>query len=788
MGVPHHIHARGGALPRWSRCRSQPGFACLVLLLLACGPVADATAAGPDFVGRKVCVPCHTRQAVQYKASHHDRAMQPAHARTVLGNFDNATFTYHDVTSTFSRKGDDYYVRTDGPDGKLHDYRIAYTFGVYPLQQYLIEFPGGRLQALNVCWDMRPKAQGGQRWFHLYPDENVTHEDILHWTGPYQNWNHMCAECHSTNVRKNYDPDTGTFATTWSEIDVSCEACHGPGSEHVAWADAVKQDPSRAAESSKGLAVEFGDSGTWVLDPEAGIAKRSQPRKSHVETEICARCHARRGKLSEDYVFGGSLLDTHRPALLEAVLYEHDGQIKDEVFEHQSFLQSKMHAAGVTCTNCHNPHSLKTVSGNAACSRCHLREKFDTPKHHFHKQDGKGARCVACHMPTKNYMVVHARHDHSLRVPRPDLTVKIGTPNACTPCHKDQSPQWAANAALKWWGTEQRSQPHYGETLHLGHRNLPGAEKALVALADDTTKPHIVRATAVELLTTHLSPRSGPTLERALRDENPLMRMAAVAALRYSEPRLRARFLSPLLDDPVRTVRIDAGRALATVPAAMLPPDKQAAARRALDEFVQAQMLDADRAEAHLNLGALYAEVGRLADAAREYRIALTLSPRFSVTYLNLADLYRQQSRDTEGERVLREGLAVAPNDARLVHALGLLLVRQKRSAEALLLLEKAVTLAPDEPRYAYVYAVGLHSSGQKPKALGVLKKTHEAHPGDRDVLEALVLFHRDAGDLQAASKYAETLAANVPDDPGVQQLREQIEALLLATKKAAGD
>ena len=723
-----------------------------------------------------MCVPCHRREAVQYTGSHHDRAMQPAEVGTVLGDFNDATFTYHEVTSTFFTKDGAYYVRTDGPDGALHDYRIAYTFGVDPLQQYLIEFPNGRLQALNVCWDTRPREQGGQRWFHLYPDENVTHDDVLHWTGPYQNWNYMCSECHSTNVRKNYRSDSNGFATTWSEIDVSCEACHGPGSRHVSWAEAASEGGKSGSDPRKGLVVDFADPGSWVLDPSTGIAKRDRPRRSHVEVETCGRCHARRGEVSEDYVYGRPLMDTHRPALLEPVLYEDDGQIKDEVFEYQSFRQSKMYAAGVTCTDCHQPHRLKPVAGNAACSRCHLPAKFDTPTHHFHKDGSKGAQCVACHMPTKNYMVVHARHDHSLRVPRPDLTVRIGTPNACTACHRDKSPQWAADAALKWWGGKRRSEPHYGEALHAGNRDLPGAAGALVALADDQKKPAIVRATAVDLLGRYLDARSGPTVERALRDGDPLLRMAGVAALRHSDPRLRARLIAPLTSDPVRTVRIDAGRALADVPATLLTPEQQRTAGQALNEYARAQLLDADRAEAHLNLGALYAETGRAGEAEREYQAAIRLNPRFGPAYVNLADLYRQQSRDADGERVLRDGLVLAPEDARLMHALGLLLVRRERVADALPLLERAALLAPTEPRYAYVYAVGLYSTGQKARAMAALKEAHVRHAGDREILQALASYSRDEGDLAAAREYARKLQALAPDDVAVRQLVSELE------------
>ena len=432
-------------------------------------------------------------------------------------------------------------MRTDGPDGKLQEYPIAYTFGVYPLQQYLIAFPGGRYQALNVVWDTRPAKEGGQRWFHLYPKEEVAHDDPLHWTGSYQNWNYMCADCHSTNVKKGYTAATNTYATTWSELDVSCEACHGPGSAHVAWAEAVKAGKAKKEDADKGLAVVLkNDKATWDIDMKTGIAKRSVPLISHAEIETCARCHARRSVVAADYVYGRPFMQTHRPALLSEGLYFADGQIEDEVYEYGSFLQSKMHAAGVTCSNCHNPHDLKVpVSADRVCAGCHLPERFDTPKHHFHKANSTGASCISCHMPTRNYMVVHARHDHSFRIPRPDLSVSLGTPNACVQCHKAKSNQWAADAALRWWGDKVRSQPHYGATIHAAREELAGADAALQGLVGDASMPAIRRATAASLLSRNGGETSGATLPRALADPDPLVRDGAITAAEALEPNAR---------------------------------------------------------------------------------------------------------------------------------------------------------------------------------------------------------------------------------------------------------
>jgi tetratricopeptide (TPR) repeat protein len=743
------------------------------------GTRAVTSNSGAQYVGLKGCVSCHEKEVKLWRGSHHDLAMQEATDQTVVADFNNTTFTHFGVTSTFYRKGGRFFVRTDGPDGFLHDYPIAYTFGIDPLQQFLIAFPGGRYQALNVCWDTRPKEKGGQRWFHLYPNDPVPSDDILHWTGPYQNWNHMCAECHSTDVKKNYTEATDTYATSFSEISVSCEACHGPGSLHVAWAEERKKGRSGDQFPNMGLVIGFREPTPvpWVFDPSTGIARRNTPRLSRTEIEMCGRCHARRGALTGDYAYGRLLMDTHRPVLLESGLYEDDGQILDEVYEYQSFLQSKMYAAGVTCGDCHNAHSLKPASGNVVCARCHQTTKYDTSRHHFHKPGTAGSGCRDCHMVTKNYMVVHARHDHSFRIPRPDLTKKIDTRNACSGCHADHPLQWSIDAALKWWGPKKPAEPHYGEALHLGNRGLPGAAKALLSLVDDGTKSGIVRGTAVALLAGSSDPGLEAALTRALQSTDPWIRFGAVQGARRVPDATRIRLVAPLLADAVRLVRVEAGRALATVPPSLFMPDQLEARDKAVEEWRQSQLVDADRAEAHLNLGALHAELGQLQEAEREYDTAIRLSPRFPGAYLNLADLFRQQGREDETERVLRKGIGMAPGNADLQESMGLLLVRLKRLVDALPYLEKAAALVPDAPRYRYVHAVALNSAGQREKALAELKQAHVRFPGDLDILGALAAYSRDAGQLPAALEYARKLVALAPDDPAARRVLAELRA-----------
>ena len=680
----------------------------------------EPEAAGAVYVGRQACAGCHAPVAERWQESHHAQAMLPATDASVAGDFNDARFTYAGVTSTFFRRDGKHLVRTDGPDGQLRDYEIAYTFGVSPLQQYLVRFPDGRLQALSIGWDSRPRAQGGQRWFHLYPGQNVTHRDELHWTGPSQNWNHMCAECHSTDVRKGYDPRTGRFATRYAEVNVACEACHGPGSRHVAWARREGDWP-RLDGGTKGLAVALDErrAGTWTIDAETGNAQRAPPGRAGREVEMCGRCHARRGQLSDDYVPGRPLGDTHRVAVLEDRLYHPDGQIRDEVYEYGSFLQSRMFRQGVTCSDCHDPHSGRLrAPGSQVCLGCHAASKYETATHHFHQVGSRGADCVACHMPTTTYMVVHPRHDHSIRVPRPDLSVTLGVPNPCTGCHAERSAAWAAGQVEAWYGRPARGHQRFAEALHAGAIGRPEAPDLLRALARDGDQPAIARASALERLAAFPSAATLEAIRAGLTDGDPLVRRAAAGALAGADPSVLIPLLAPRLEDPVRDVRMAAARALAGVPPQRLTEAQRKALDRALAEYVTAEQFNADRPESHLNLGLLYAAQGRPAEAEAALRAALALDPRFVPAAVNLADLYRAVGRDADGERVLREAIEREPRSAAAHHALGLLLVRQQRRPEARVALAAAARLAPESARYGYVYAVALHGAGEVRAAL----------------------------------------------------------------------
>jgi len=772
--------------------------------------MAEARAAAPGFVGGELCATCHAEVFGRWRGSHHDLAMQPADETSVLGDFDDARFAHFGVTTTFFRRDGKYFAHTDGPDGELRDYEIAYAFGFYPLQQYLIEFPGGRLQALSVCWDSRPESEGGQRWFHLHPDDPVPHGDVLHWTGPNQNWNYMCADCHSTDLRKNYLADEERYETRWEEIDVSCEACHGPGSAHVAWAkqrtestagdrsasegrDAADRatapsgdagdraaKPLRAADI--GLTVELRNDAVWRFDGEGKVARRTPEKGASFEVDTCGRCHSRRSTLRPAPVRGKPLMDTHRPALLDEPLYYADGQILDEVYVWGSFLQSRMYAAGVVCSDCHDPHALQLPDDpDVICLRCHRADLYAVPDHHHHQWRSTGSSCVACHMLARYYMVVDLRHDHSFRVPRPDLTLAIGTPNTCTDCHADRPASWAAEAAARWYGTGRSEEVHYGEILDAGRQSAPGASSALAELARDPSTPAIVRATALHLLPA--DPETEEAVRRGLGDPDPLVRAAALEAAEQVEPQMRLGFARRLLGDPVLGVRTQAARVMALTPERFWDPGDRARLERPLDEYRATQMENADRPEARLNLGVLAMASGDIERARSEYETALRLGPWFVPAYVNLADLDREVERDHQAERVLRTGLARAGEHAELRYALGLALVRQGRSAEAIVELARAAELAPDVPRFAYVYGIALHSAGEEERALAVLEAAHRRHPGDRSLLTGLVTIERDAGNLEAALAYAEALVALNPGHPEARQLLSEIRSRLGAAR-----
>jgi predicted CXXCH cytochrome family protein len=743
-------------------------FACI---LTGCGakgpPAAPAELEPARYVGGQVCAACHETEAALWRGSHHDLAMQAADEAAVRGNFESAELVHAGVVSTFSRGASGFVVRTDDGGGALADLPVSHTFGVEPLQQYLVPYPGGRYQALGLAWDTRPADEGGGRWFHLYPDERVDASHALHWTHRSQNWNAECAECHATNLDKGYDYATDAYRTTWTEMDVSCEACHGPGSRHAA--DTSVPVPLAAIAR------------TWVMQTN-GIAARAPAELPRTEVDACAQCHSRRSQSSEGFVPGASrFLDAFRPMLLDDGLYHADGQIQAEVYEYGSFAQSAMHAAGVTCTDCHDAHSAKLrASGDALCAQCHDTARFTAPTHHRHEPSTAGARCVACHMPATTYMVVDSRRDHSFRVPRPDLSAKLGVPNACTGCHQDRDADWAANAVANWYPDGRQTTFHYAEALAAGRSWAADRSILLQRVIGDNATPGIARATAVALLAEQLDE---PSLEvvRALLEpsavaaEEPLVVLAAIEALAAAPPRAAVDIGQRFLSDSSRALRMASARAL--LPArGLLTETRRRDLDLALEEYRAAQAFNFDRVEGQLNWAAALAALGRSDEAESMLRTLLAREPSFAAAYVNLADILARQGREADGAAALRAAMAGGLDDASLHFALGLSLVRSGGLDLAVAELERAVARAPANPHYHYTLGVALRSTRAPERGLEALRRAHDRFPGHGPTLLALATMLRDDGRIAEAASYAQRLVAVSRGDPRALALVRELE------------
>jgi predicted CXXCH cytochrome family protein len=713
-------------------------------------------AAAPQYVGSERCKSCHQKQYDLWRSSNHARAMQAARDGTVLGDFGDARFVHRGKEWRFFRRGERFMALAEGPDGRMAEYEVAYTFGVEPLQQYLVAFPRGRLQALSAAWDTQAR-----RWFYVSPGPDAPPGDWLHWTRPGQTWNAMCADCHSTAVRKRYDPEGDAYQTTWSEIMVGCEACHGPGSRHAAWADqpAMGRPP-----------VE-----------NAALATRTSKLAGPELVALCAPCHARRSQVDDQGTPGGELLDRYLPTLLAPGIFHADGQILDEDFEWHAFTQSKMYANRVRCTDCHDPHSGKRhEEGNALCTRCHRADTYDVAAHHFHKAVWKGkpsagVLCVSCHMPGQQFMRVHLRRDHSMRIPRPDLTAAIGVPNACsaTGCHSDRPIAWVQAKYDAWYGKER--EPHYGTVLAAGRARDPGAEKELVQLAQDPLRPMVARATAVDLLAEYPGAEARAAVEKALSDPEPLVRATAAQRVSVGPPDL-ARLLGPLLQDPVRTVRAQAAARLAGAPALQLSAAQRKAQDAALEEYVLAQRYTSDLPSGPYDLGNLYAALGRPADAERQYRRALEIDDQLHAAKANLAMLLAAQGRLDEAEALLRQAHAARPRDAALSYDLGLLLAENGKQDEAERMLRAALDADPRLAPAAYNLAV-LVADRRPAEAVALARRAASLRPDEPRYATTAAFYQARAGDARGAAEALEALIRSHPEHAEAYALLAEIYA-----------
>ncbi len=753
----------------------------------------------PAFVGRESCVDCHAKQYHQWEGSHHDLAMDRATPETVLGDFGDATLTHFGITSRMFRREERYFVNTEGPDGKMADFEVKYVFGVDPLQQYMVEFDRSsdmreneiaRLQVLRLCWDTKQK-----RWFHLSPtdvDDKLAPDDILHWTGAAQCWNTMCADCHSTNLRKNFDTQQLVYRTTFSEIDVSCEACHGPGSVHV---DLAK---------SKSL--------FWDRKHGYGLANLKANAESQIQA--CAPCHSRRRVIHPGFVAGKNYHDHFACELLQDVTYHADGQIKDEVYVYGSFLQSKMYHKGIKCTDCHDPHTARLKhEGNKVCTSCHEHPagKYDGPAHHHHKPDSTGASCVECHMPETTYMVVDPRRDHSLRIPRPDLSVSLGVPNACSRCHLDrvqladetkkdkfgdyadwiaaarddsevgeqlrQLDQWALDNVKEWYGDTVSSRPHFAHALTKAHGGQRESIPELTALATNGRVSAMVRATAAYELARFPGNSTRKELITALGDKSPQVRAAAIASLQgLLDHRQLVKHVLPLLEDRRRAVRVEAARVIAGIPDGVLTGAQRRTRDKAIEEYVRGLKASGERAGAHLMLAILYESRGDTDGARKAYEMAMKIEPGVTGPRANLAALLERKVARLQSEMQRTPLDPKGAGDQLRRIARYQKQVQELRIAE-LELLRRDAQLAPEIASVQYRYGLACYLAQMHQKAEQALLKAYQLEPNTPEFVLALALLYEQQQRFPEAVQFTERLVKLRPDDLTYQNLLRKLSA-----------
>ncbi|CAH0992975.1 hypothetical protein SIN8267_03114 [Sinobacterium norvegicum] len=730
--------------------------------------------ASDGYIGSQQCAACHSDEYQQWQGSQHQQAMMKADESTMQADFDGVERSLGEVVIKPYIEGDSYWLAETDAEGKLSRHKIDYTFGVYPLQQFMVSFDDGRVQLLPYTWDSRSEAEGGQRWYDLYPDFK-TADHQFHWLNTGQNWNSMCADCHSTNLQKNFDITTNTYDTDYAEISVGCEACHGPGEEHRQWANAGAKGDDSSLNNIASQIVEYEPT------PKVLMPKTLQ-HSDQVET--CAQCHARRNQLNDDNSHLSTGFDSrYRLSLLEPSLYYPDGQIYDEDYVYGSFIQSKMHQQGVTCSNCHNPHTAELKFDiNQTCTQCHNAAEYSARKHTMHPvlvtaEAGKGSACVDCHMPQTRYMEVDDRRDHSFTIPRPDLSLTTGAPNACSSCHEDKDDQWAL----------AKMQQHYPNSTLIGSEHFSVAfsradsgidsGQSLAKIAQDQNYPAIIRGSALLRMQNYNDPNTIISLKRGVESEQTLVRAGAIAGARQMPIESRWRLLNGLLEDQHLSIRTEAATALSEYMPKLAAADQQRL-KKALDEYIDVQLFNGDRGGSHFNIGLSYLNLAEYKKAEQAFKESIRIEPSSDLAYVALADMKRQLNRPEQELSVLDQGVRAAPNSGGLLHARGLYYVRAKQLPLALADLQQATVKSPENPRYQYILAVALMNEDAE-QATTAFTKAWQLNPNDLQTLFALTDFLIKQGDKAQAGYYLKALKQRAPKGaPWLGQLEQAYRQL----------
>ncbi|MEN8770160.1 MAG: cytochrome c3 family protein [Glaciecola sp.] len=677
----------------------------------------------------KQCVACHVSESDQWSLSDHAKAMDIATEQTVLGDFNNANAEHYSQKTRFFIEEGIYKATTyNTKNDQTNTYEVKYVFGHDPLQQYLVETTKGNLHVLPFAWNAKSTEQGGQRWYHLY-EEDITSQDRLHWQQPLQNWNGMCADCHSDEVKRNYDPVKNQFNTTFTGINVGCVSCHG--TDHNQIIDRAKEaKQNTASDPHQWMLHEGSKNAVWTQLNTGHIASQS---RDNTFMDNCFACHSLRSPLTDGFQANTPFLDSFSPILTSAPNYFADGQIREEVYVYGSFLQSKMYANQVNCLDCHDPHTMKLkLQGNALCTQCHVADEYNTKQHIRHEPNTPGGQCVDCHMPDRAYMGIDYRGDHSFKIPRPDLSDEFGTPNACVGCHTDKTAQWASTALKSWFGEPTALSSNETNVLKARLGELQGLSNYL-AIINDFSIPVITRATVVELLKTNNIQINSQILKPLLTHQADLIRLAAAKISDLIPAAARAELVSPLLDDELRAIRIAAVTVLTNLDVAEASIKVY---RRAFQEYVVFNDNQLWRGEGRVNEANRKIAQGDYIGAEYAYKASIDIDPHFEPGYINLADINRSKQREDIVEGILKMGLEKNPRSADITYSYGLMLVRTKDIQQAIQYFYKAMNLNKQNPQLAYTYILALDGAGESSKAINELKTLVPMYTNNQSLIE----------------------------------------------------
>lgn len=710
--------------------------------------MADEKTAYAAYAGSQSCRECHATEYDKWRNSHHGLAERKPEDKLDLAGFQPPQTFQHGTQTTEARKtGDVYELVGLGFDNKREAYPVERVIGHDPLRQFLVKGQNGRLHAMEACFD---PLKGD--WFNVYGDEDRKPGEWGHWTGRGMVWNQMCASCHNTRVRKNYDPATDSYHTAMTELTVSCESCHGGMKAHDDWQRQYKGN----AQGKKDPTLV-----TWSRD-------------QHVDN--CAGCHARRGEITGDFVPGESFWDHYLLTITDGSdIYYPDGQIRDENYEFASFFSSRMYHAGVRCMDCHDMHSMKTIlPGNQLCMRCHTAGGFPNAPailpemHSFHKTESTGNQCINCHMPQTVYMQRHARHDHGFTIPDPLLTKEFNVPNACNKCHKDQSTDWALAATDKWYGDKMNRKTRTRATaIAKARQGDPAGREGLLQLLHSDEMPHW-KASAILLMDRWIAePQVQQALAKQLQHEHPMVRQAAARVL---EPALQDRSLrdatETLLKDPVRSVRVTAAWSLRDG----LNLDSVAG-----KELQHMLTHNADQPAGQMQLGQFYYALRDVPKAIQHMETAIRWDPNSPPFHHDLALLYTAAGNTAKVIEKLRDAIKLAPNEGQFHYELGLALSETGDMAATIAALRDCVRVAPGFARAWYNLGLALNGQGRTAEALDALRKGEAADPQDPGIPYARATILAQLGQKQAAMDAAQrALSIN----PGFMEARQLLMML----------